>query len=91
MQTYLVSYDLKFHETSESYRELINSIKSFDHWAKPLESTWLIKSNLTAMQVTTFLMEKIDANDKILVMNVNNNWACFWLSDEIVKWMQNGL
>lgn len=91
MKTYLISYDLIRPETSSNYINLINAIKSFGHWAKPLESLWLIKTDLTSVQVTTTLTKHIDSNDKILVIEVTNDWAALRLADAVVKWMQSGL
>lgn len=91
MKTYLISYDLIRPETSSDYINLINAIKSAGHWAKPLESLWLIKSDLTSVQIRDALMRFIDNNDKLLVIEVTNDWASFWLTAAVVKWMQWGL
>lgn len=88
MKTYLISYDLIRPETSSGYVNLINAIKSAGNWAKPLESLWLIKSNLTSVQIRDALIKFIDSNDKLLVIEVVNDWASFWLTDAVIKWMQ---
>lgn len=91
MKTYLISYDLIRPETSLGYTNLINAIKSFGPWAKPLESLWLIKSDLTSLQIVNNLSKYTDNNDKLLVIEVTNDWTSLRLPDAVVKWMQWGL
>lgn len=73
------------------YSRLITYIKSFSNWAKPLESLWLVKTNLTSAQLRDELRKVVDANDKILVIEITNNWASFNISKEVTDWMKNGL
>lgn len=88
MKTYLISYDLLKSETSSDYEKLINSIKSCENWAKPLESLWLIKTTLDSVQIRDILTKDMDNDDKLLVIEVTNNWASFNLKKPVVEWMQ---
>ena len=90
MKTFLISYDLT-NKTMFDYSRLITYIKSFSNWAKPLESLWLVKTNLTSAQLRDELRKVVDANDKILVIEITNNWASFNISKEVTDWMKNGL
>lgn len=91
MRTYLVSYDLIRPETLPDYIRLLNTIKSAPFWAKPLKSVWLVKTTLSSAQIRDELLKVIDQNDKIMVIEVTNNWAAFGLPKEVVDWMQQGL
>lgn len=90
MKTFLISYDLT-NKTIFDYSKLITYIKSFNTWAKPLESVWLIKTDATVMDIVNQIRTVTSANDKILVIEVTNNWASFNLSKEVTNWMQQGL
>lgn len=87
MKTHLISYDLIGHETAESYKSLITAIKDCKNWAKPLESTWLVKTELSAVQIRDILRSYLDTNDKLLVVEVASDWASISLPEKVVEWM----
>lgn len=91
MKTYLVSYDLIRPESSPEYTRLINLIKTATNWAKPLESVWFIKTDLSSMDIVNKLRAVIDANDKLLVIEVTNDWTSFNVSKDVAEWMRKGL
>jgi hypothetical protein len=90
MKTFLISYDL-INKTVFDYSKLIGYIKSFSGWAKPLESVWLIQSDLDPMDIVNQIRSVTSTNDKILVVEVTNIWASFNLSKDVNDWMQQGL
>lgn len=89
MNTYLISYDLI--RPGKDYTHLIAHIKSYT-WAHPLESVWLIKSTLTAEQVRNAARSHMDANDKILVIDITSR-ATAWanLPQDVSTWIHNQL
>jgi hypothetical protein len=90
MATYLISYDLGIPETSQDYKELINSIQSLGHWAKPHYSIFLVKSNFSARIIRNRLSKFVDRNDSILVVDItNDDWASWNLTNEVVQWMHH--
>lgn len=92
MKTYLISYDLRVPETSEDYKRLINYIKRFDGWSKPLKSVWLINTNLSVSAVRDELKIQTDNNDGILVIDVtDSDWATIGISNEVTDWMNKNL
>ena len=91
MKTYLVSYDLVGNETITDYKKLIEMIKTSTYWAKPLKSVWLIKTTLSAAEIRNKLKTVTDNNDKILVIEITNNWASYNLSKDVTDWMQEGM
>lgn len=91
MKTYLISYDLIRPESFPDYVRLFNTIKSAKFWAKPLKSVWFVKTTLSSAQIRDELMKVIDRNDKIMIIEVTNNWAAYNLPTEVTDWMQKGL
>lgn len=91
MKTYLISYDLIYPESSPEYEGLMKTIKTATYWAKPFRSTWLIKTTLSSMEILEQLGKVTQTNDKILVIEVSNNWASKNLLKEVVDWMKGGL
>ena len=92
MKTFLISYDLIGLETRDDYVRLINYIKAFTYWAKPLKSVWLIKTDKGVAEVRNELKQYADSDDKILVIDVTNaNWGSFNISTQVTEWMKNNL
>ena len=89
--TLLVSYDLIWPETSESYKNLIAKIMSYPWYAKPLESFWFIKTEKTASTVMGELRLHIDANDKLVIVDVTwDFWTTLRLASNVdVRMNQN--
>lgn len=92
MSVFLVTYDLIKPETSADYEDLIDQIKSYDSWAKPMFSTWLIKSEKMTETIFEELSAHTDSNDKLLVVNItNDSWWSKKLSSDVVTWMKNNI
>jgi len=92
MNTLLVSYDLLSPETRNDYNVLIEYLKSFSLWAKPLLSLWLIKTIKSCEEIRDEIKSKTDSNDKILVVDITKRpWATLNISEEVLKWMHSNL
>jgi hypothetical protein len=92
MSVFLVTYDLMKPETSADYEDLIDQIKSYDAWAKPEYSTWLIKADKATKTVFDELSEHTDSNDKLLVVNITGDpWWSKQLPADVVAWMKNNI
>ena len=92
MKTYLISYDLGLPETYNDYKVLIDYIKTYSFWAKPLQSVWFIKTDKTVSQVRDELKLRVDSSDKILVMDItDSNWGTYNVSKNVTEWMKNNL
>jgi hypothetical protein len=81
----LVTYDL--NSPGQKYQRLIQTIKSTGDWCHCLESTWLLRTSLTAEQVATHLRQQIDANDNLLVIAVNPRSIGARLPQEACNWI----
>ena len=86
MRTMLIGYDLT-RKGINSYLNLINEIHLFPHYWHHLDSTWMVKTNLNAVQVRDLLLAHMHANDRLLVIDVTGrNWACYLLQSAI-SWL----
>ncbi len=81
----LVTYDL--NSPGQKYQRLIQTIKSTGDWCHCLESTWLLRTSLTAEQVATRLRQQMDGNDKLLVTAFNPYNSGGWLPQEVWNWI----
>ena len=68
MATHLIGYDLN-HD--KNYDDLTAAIKRLGSWWHHLDSTWIVRSNLTAKQVRDTLKPYLDADDELLVVDVS--------------------
>ena len=91
MNIFLVGYDLI--KPGKDYANLIEAIKSLSQtWWHCLDSTWIIKTNLTYVQVRDSLLQHIDGNDRLLVATLSAPAA--WttsFSDNCQKWLKGNL
>jgi len=92
MNTFLISYDLGLPETISDYHILIEYIKFYGVWAKPLQSVWLIKTNKSIARVRDEIKLRIDSNDRVLVIDVTGTaWATYNISQKVTDWMKDNL
>ena len=72
MRKYIVAYDLR--KQGQNYTGLIQALKEFPS-VHPMQSTWFIKTNLTASEIRGHLKQFIDQNDSIFVGEISSSWA----------------
>lgn len=87
MNTYLITYDLV--SPGQNYTNLFAAIRGLGSNCKPLLSTWIVRSNLTAGQIRDTLAQHVDANDKIFVAFIGDNWASWNLTAADVNWLKS--
>lgn len=80
---YLVSYDL--NKPGKDYSGVHKAIQSASTgvWCKPLESVYIIQSNLTARNIYDRVEKFLDKSDRILIIQVTNE--SFWCLDKDVS------
>ena len=89
MSTMLVGYDLK---EGEDYSDLIKKLKDFGGWWHHLDSTWLITTDLSPVQVRDQLKPLLKRTDKLLVINVSGDAAAWHgFNDQGAKWIKDNL
>ena len=86
---YFVTYDLK--EPGQRYNELVEKIKSYDGWAKLGDSCFLIKSQLSAVEIRNTLKVFLDSNDKIYIGQTTTPAAWSNLPEEVSNWIKSNL
>jgi len=84
MGKYLVTYDL--NKTGQNYDGLNAAIKTYP-WAKIATTTYAIKSTQSATEIRNALQKHIDANDRIFVANIANDWGAYNLPKEVTDWL----
>lgn len=87
MAVHWVNYDL--NRSGQDYDDLISYLKSHESWAKPLASSFLVKTQLSTSGLRDGIKEHVDANDSVLVVAVDEqNWASFGISKKVTEWMK---
>lgn len=82
---YLVCYDL--NSPGQDYSRLIENIKRYEKWWHYLDSTWIIKSEDSAIAIRDFLSQFIDRNDELLVVKFGMEWAGRGFSAKAFSWL----
>ena len=90
MAVYMITYDL--NSEGQNYDDVINAIKdaSTGAWCTYWKSSYLIKSNLSVQQVTDRITPHLDSNDRLLVIEVKQNYQG-WLTDKQWKYIRENI
>lgn len=90
MAVYMITYDL--NNTGKKYNEVIQAIKdaSTGAWCTYWKSAYLIKSYLTANQVSDKITPHLDKDDRLIVIEVKNNYQG-WLSESEWKYIRENI
>lgn len=90
MATYMIGYDL--NKAGQDYSALIDEIKALANgWWHHLDSTWIVNTNLTAVQVRDRLRAQIDANDELLVAAISEPAAWYGFTQKGSDWLKANL
>lgn len=90
MRTYMIGYDL--NKPGKDYSGLIGAIKEmFTVWWHNLDSTWIVRSNLTAEQIRDKLQPFLDSSDELLVTRLSGEGAWVGFSRTASDWLLNNL
>jgi hypothetical protein len=88
MSSYIVTYDLS--APGRNYDSLFGYLKSFPY-AHVVESTWVISTYKTAVDVRDEILLHIDSNDHVLVIEATRNAAWFGLPAQVSNWLKKNL
>lgn len=90
MANYLIGYDLD--KPDQNYKELFKAIEAIggSYW-HCLDSTWIVKSNLTAIQLCNSLSKHIGSSDKLLVAALSKDAAWIGFDKECSDWLKTNL
>jgi hypothetical protein len=90
MTTLLIGYDL--NSPGQNYEALIDRIKSHGAWWHHLDSTWLVRTSMTAAGMRDDLEGYLDSGDELLVVNVTGDpWGTHGISKKGNEWLHNNL
>jgi hypothetical protein len=90
MAVHWVNYDL--NDSGKDYAKLITYLKSHSSWAKPLKSSFFVRTSLSASELRDEINNYIDANDDVVVIPVDGRgWATHGLSSKVTDWMRTNL
>lgn len=83
-----VSYDLR--TPGQNYDDVIAEIKKHGSWAKVHYSLFYLSSTETAEQVAKAVWAKMDANDRLIVVNASANTAYWYnLGDTVDQFLKD--
>jgi len=88
MKIYQIDYDLR---KQRNYDELYKRIKSYTTWCHPLESTWLIKTDQSALQIHKHLFGVMDGDDGLLVTCITGEAAWLGVDPRVSEWLKSEL
>lgn len=87
MTVYMIGYDL--NNKGKNYDGLIDAIKKISGvWCKALESTWFVKTNLTATEILQILRLQIDNDDELLVVKASAPGTWVGLGQKQSDWLK---
>lgn len=90
MATLLVGYDL--NRPGQDYERLIAALKGEGTWWHHLDSTWLVETDKTAVELRNLLRGFIDDDDELLVIDVSGrNWAGSGFADRAYAWLKKNM
>ena len=84
--TYLITYETIIPDST-----MVDKIRSFPLWARPMTNVWMIKTDSDRDSVMTYLTSNTFFVGKLLVIRVTNDWIAKNLTQEVINWMQGGL
>lgn len=91
MAAYMITYDL--NATGQKYDEVIQAIKdsSTGAWCTFWKSSFLIKSFLTANQISNKITPHLDQNDRMIVVEVKPTNYQGWLDTDDWKYIKENI
>ena len=89
MKSYVIGYDL--NTPGQDYTKLFDAIKSYGYWWHHLDSTWIIRTDKTAVQIRDHLKQFIDKNDELLVVGLTREAAWIGFNDKGSSWLKDNL
>lgn len=89
MAALIIGYDLNRPRGESAYPDLINAIKELGTWWHHLDSTWIVVTNRSAVQVRDALQRFIDSNDELLVARLSGEAAWNGFDQNGAQWLHN--
>lgn len=87
MKKYLITYNLK--TPNWNYSGFFASLQNLGAWWHYLDTTWIIKSNLTSQQIHAVLAPHLSRNDLMLVIEIVPSNRFGWLPPDAWTWIDS--
>lgn len=90
LKPYMITYDL--NSPGQNYNAIIKTIKEecANAWCNYWKSAFLITSALTTSQMIEKLKPYLDKNDRLIIIEVVNNYSG-WLEQEQWDWIKKNI
>jgi hypothetical protein len=85
----MVGYDLR--RPGQDYSSLIDALKQYPTWWHHLDSTWVIKTNDSAVAIRDNLARHIDQNDELLVAALTGEGAWYGFDSKGGSWLSENI
>lgn len=85
MNTYLITYDL--NQKGQDYERMSDAIENLGESKLLLTTTWVLKTNKSALEILHKLASVIDDTDKLLVAKLSPETMGEGFSDEDAEWL----
>jgi hypothetical protein len=90
VNTYAICYDL--NRPGQNYAGLIDAIKALANgWFHNLDSTWIVNTALSAVDIRDKLRPHLDTSDELLVMACGAPAAWTGFSSSASQWLKQNL
>ena len=91
MAIYMIGYDLH-RSNGENYDKLFSALEAIGsgYW-DCLDSTWLVITERTPVQIRDELKQHLRDGDRLLVMRYGEGAAWFGFTDECHTWLEDKL
>jgi len=76
MALYLISYDLIGKKTINDYETLLNELRRLGA-REILYSQWVLRTESTPATIRDHLRRFMHSDDRLLVTEINSNWASY--------------
>lgn len=88
---YMITYDL--NSASQNYDDVIRAIKdcSTGVWCSYWKSSFLIKSSLSANQISDKITPYLDSNDRLIVVECKTTNYQGWLTEKQWKYINENI
>jgi hypothetical protein len=86
----LIGYDL--NQPGQDYSSLTKEIKELgSNWWHHLDSTWIVRTTKTVVEVRDLLRQHIDASDELLVVDLAGNGAWWGFNEKGSSWLKENI
>lgn len=85
MKKFLITYDLKTQNWN--YTGFHNALQNVGPWWHYLQTSWIVKTHLTAQQVYERLAPFLSKSDNILVVEIVPGSKFGWLPQDAWTWI----